>query len=132
MVDALLDALHPSTSTTTVGTKTITAPMRLHLMTANGTDTTAGTELTTSGDYVAGTGGGISIGTKWNPASGKSKSTDATIQQEGMPAATVTGVEIWDTSTPRQRIDHGDMTDKACQANDTLIFTAAAIAVVVT
>ena len=130
IVNALLDALHPSTGTATVGTKTITAPIKVRLMTANGSDTAAGTELTSGGDYVAGTG--ISIGSNWSAAASKSKSTNATVSQANMPACTIVGVELWDSSGTPQRIDWGSMTSKTLQAGDTLSFTSGAITVAIT
>ena len=136
MVDALLDALHPSSGTATVGTKTITAPIRVRLMTTNGSDTAAGTELASGGSYVNGNGapttGGISIDTNWAASSAKSKATNATVSQTNMPATTIVGVELWDTHATAQRIDWGSVTSKTTQAGDTLSFTSGAISVAIT
>lgn len=54
MSKAVLDALYPNSGTTTIGTKTITGATKTRLMTANGSDSAAGTELSTSGGYTAG------------------------------------------------------------------------------
>jgi len=130
MVDALLNALHPSSGTATVGTKTITAPIKVRLMTANGSDTAAGTELGSGGSYVAATG--INIDTNWAASSAKSKATNATVSQTNMPSATVVGVELWDSSGTPQRIDWGSMTSKTTTSGDTLSFTSGAISVAIT
>jgi hypothetical protein len=130
IVNEILDALHPGTSTKTVGTKTITAPIVVRLMTANGSDTANGTELSTSGSYVAVTG--ISVGTNWAAASAKSKATNGALSQTGMPAATIVGIELWDSSGTAQRIDWGSMTSKTTQSGDTLSFASGAISVAIT
>jgi len=129
IANAVLDALHPSSGTTTVGTKTITAPMVIRLMTANGTATSTGTELGTGGGYTAVTG--ISMGTNWAAAASASKATNATISQTNMPAATIVGIEIWDSSGTKQRIDWGSITSKTTASGDTLSFASAAITVAV-
>jgi hypothetical protein len=131
MVDALLDALHPSgTNTAVVGTKTIQGPIRVRFMTANGSDTANGTELSTGGSYTAGSG--VSIDSNWAASSAKTKATNATIQQTNMPASTIVGIELWDSTGTPQRIDWGSMTSKTTQAGDTLSFSSAAISVAIT
>ena len=125
MAQEVLLTIHPTTGTKTLGTKTITAPIVLRLMTANGSATANGTELASGGSYVAGTG--LSIGANWAAPSGTSQSSNAAVSQANMPAATTVGVELWDSSGTPQRIEHGSMTSKTTQAGDTLTFTSGAI-----
>lgn len=98
MATAVLAALNPTSGTTTVGTKTITFPMHMRLMTANGSDASAGTELGTSGGYTA---GGASVGMA--AASAGSVSSNAAVSWTSMPSTTLTGMEQWDTSGSPQR-----------------------------
>lgn len=121
----ILLSIHPTSGTKTIGTKTITAPIAIRLMTANGSATANGTELTSGGSYVAGTG--LSIGANWAAPSGTSQSTNAAVSQANMPAATIVGVELWDASGTPQRIEFGSMTNKTTQAGDTLTFTSGAV-----
>lgn len=67
-----------------------TAPLKLRLMTANGTDSSAGTEVV-GGTYAAQT---IAFGA----ASSGATSNSGVLQFTGMPACTVTGFEIWDSA----------------------------------
>lgn len=89
----ILAAYGINSSTATVGSKTITGPFHMRLMTANGSDTAAGTELGTSGGYTAG-GQSISFG---SAASGSIASNGAN-SWTSMPSTTLTGMEEWDTS----------------------------------
>lgn len=98
MCNAGLDALAPNSGTTTFGTKTITGPISMRLMTANGSDTAAGTELATSGGYTAG-GSAIAFAA----AATGSKATNAGVSWTNMPATTLTGPEEWDASATKQR-----------------------------
>lgn len=101
MANAVLTALAPSSGTATVGTKTITAPLHLRLMTANGSDSVAGTELGTSAGYTA---LGQSTG-NWGTATAGAISTSGTGSSwTNMPGTTLTGCEEWDTSGTPQRI----------------------------
>ena len=127
-VDEILSALHPTTGTKTIGSKTVTAPIKVRLITTLGSGTAAGTELTSGGSYTAGTG--ISIGSNWAAASAGSQSTNATVSQTNMPAATIVGIELWDSSATPQRLEYsasGGMTSKTTQSGDTLSFTSGAI-----
>lgn len=85
---------------TGAGGPTITSPIHMRLMTANGTDSTAGTELATSGGYTA---GGTSIGS-WAAAASGAISSSAAVSWTNMPACTLTGMEEWDTSATPQRL----------------------------
>ena len=121
----ILSCLHPTSATKTIGTKTITYPISVRLMTSNGNAASAGTELASGGSYVATTG--ISTGANWAAASSGSQSTNAAVSQANMPAATVVGIELWDNSGTPQRLEYGSMTSKTTQAGDTLTFTSGAI-----
>lgn len=79
-----------------------TLPLKLRLMTANGDDATAGTEVTNSG------------GSAYAPqtvapaaASGGADSTSSDIVFTNMPACTLTGWEIWDSAGTPFRWWHG-------------------------
>lgn len=79
-----------------------TAPLKLKLMTANGSATAAGTEVS-GGSYAAQT---ITMGSS---SAGVSSNSNA-ITFSAMPAATVVGVEIWDSSGTPQRLWWGAVT----------------------
>lgn len=94
-----------------------TTPLKVALVTANGSDTTAGTEVT-GGTYarknltVAASVGGVT-------------SNSADLLFEGMPAATVVGVEIWDSAVTPVRLWYGPLTDsRAVDAGDDARFQA--------
>lgn len=74
-----------------------TAPIKLRLMTANGSSTTGGTQLGTSGGY---TSGGASITT--SAASAGVETTTVAYTVTSMPATTITGVELWDSIPARK------------------------------
>lgn len=130
LLDAMVTALHPTTGTTTVGALTITAPIKVRFMTANGTATAAGTELTSGGSYVAGTG--VSIGSNWAATSSGSQSTNAIVSQTNMPAATIVGIELWDSNGTPKRTEYGSITSKTTVAGDTLSFASGAITSAIT
>lgn len=102
---AFLAATAINSGTATVGTKTITGPIKMRLMTANGTDTAAGTELAASGGYTAG-GSALSFGT----AASLAVSTNAAVSWTNMPSTTLTGMEEWDSSATPQRTFWGPWT----------------------
>lgn len=91
-----------------------TAPsgqLKVALVTANGSDSSAGTEVT-GGSY---TRQNVSFGA----ASGGATSNSADIVWTGMPACTVVGVEIWDSAGTPIRWWHGALSaSKALQAGD--------------
>ncbi len=62
-------------------------------MTANGSDTAAGTELGTSGGYTA---GGLAM-TLTTP-SGATFNNSVAVSWSSMPSSTLTGCEQWDSS----------------------------------
>lgn len=99
MGTAILAALATNSGTATVGSKTITGPIKMRLMTANGSDSANGTEQTTSGGYTAG-GAAVGMGT----ASALSVSSNAAVSWTSMPSTTLTGMEEWDSSGTAQRL----------------------------
>ena len=110
----LLDAL--------VGTDTysVTTPIKLALMTANGNDGTPGTEVT-GGSYARQT---IAFGA----ASSGQIANNAEINFTGMPAATVVGIEIYDSAGTPKRLAYGALTaNKTTASGDTLQFGASSI-----
>lgn len=122
LANAILDALYPTSGTTTVGALTITGPTHTRLMTANGSDTAAGTELATSGGYTAG-----GAATTYAAAASGSKATSALVSWSSMPAATITGVETWDTSGTPQRLQWAGLASSVTVASgDTLSIASGA------
>lgn len=76
-----------------------TTPLKVALVTANGSDTAAGTEVT-GGSYAR---QDLSVGA----ASSGATSNSADLVFAGMPAATVVGVEIWDSAGTPVRLWYG-------------------------
>jgi hypothetical protein len=110
----LLDAL--------VGTAvyTVTGPIKLALVTANGNDATAGTEVT-GGSYARQT-------IAFDAAASGSISNNASISFAGMPAATVVGIEIYDSAGSPKRLAYGALTtSRVVTAGDTVQFASSAI-----
>ena len=112
--DGLLDHL--------VGNATfsVTTPLSLALMTANGDDSTPGTEVT---------GGSYSRQTiAFNNASSGSVDNSAVINFTGMPAATVVGIEVYDSTGTPQRLFYGALSEsKTVASGDTVQFAAGSI-----
>lgn len=101
---------------TTALTATVT-PLKCRLMTAIGSGTAAGTELATSGSYVAATG--LSPATMAAAASGSAASSVA-LTQTNMPAATITAIELWDSAGTPLRKWYGALTaNKTTNSGDT-------------
>tara|TARA_R110000822_G_scaffold23288_1_gene72199 strand:+ start:425 stop:808 length:384 start_codon:yes stop_codon:yes gene_type:complete len=110
----LLDAL--------VGTTpyTVTGAIKLRLMTANGNDATAGTEVT-GGSYVAQT-------ITFDAAASGSIANNASISFAGMPAVTVVGIEIYDSAGSAKRLAYGALTSsRTVTVGDTVQFASDAI-----
>jgi len=110
----LLDAL--------VGTAayTVTGPIKLALVTANGNDASAGTEVT-GGSYARQT---ITFGA----AASGSISNSASISFTGMPAVTVVGIEIYDSAGSPKRLAYGALTaSRTVTVGDTVQFASSAI-----
>lgn len=99
---------------------TPTSPLKLRLMTANGSASTAGTEVT-GGSYTSKT-------IAFNAALGGSASHTADITFTGMPACTVVGVEIWDSAGTPVRIWWAAMSSpKTLASGDSIGFPASSI-----
>lgn len=95
-----------------VGTVTQPPGLKVRLMTAPGDDATAGTEVT-GGTYAPAT---VTL----SAASSGATSNSATLSFTGMPACTVTDVEIWDTSGTPRRLWYGPLTaSKTVNSGDT-------------
>ena len=110
----LLDAL--------VGTTpyTVTTPIKLALMTANGNDSTPGTEVT-GGSYARQT-------IAFDAASSGSISNNAAINFTGMPTCTVVGIEIYDDAGSPKRLAYGPLTNsRSVTSGDTVQFAISAV-----
>lgn len=121
-VQNILSALLGTTAyTTPTGRKT-------KLLTANASDTAGGTEVT-GGSYPA---GGVAT-TFTNPTStSRQIASTADISFTGMPAATVTGIDITDSAGSR-RLAYGPLAaSKTVDAGDTLTFVAGSIVLSIT
>lgn len=103
-----------------------TSPLHVRLMTAVGSATANGTELTTSGGYTAGAGAPtVTMGAA--DTSGVSSSSTA-VTVTNMPAATINGIETWDSSGTPIRQELGSLTTaKTTASGDTLSFAIGAI-----
>ena len=102
-----------------------TTPMKLALLTANGSNTSAGTEVT-GGSYARQT---ITMGS----ASAGACSNSGAVNFTSMPACTVTGVEIYDNNgTPRRAWQGALTSSKTVGSGDTLSFAVAAVAASIT
>lgn len=99
---------------------------KMLLMTANGDEDTAGTELATGGGYTNGTGQTIAFSAA-TTATPSVSANSGTIAYPNMPTSTIVGVEIEDGSSVR--MEWGALTaSKSVTAGDTLSFAPAAVA----
>lgn len=80
-----------------------TTPLQVALVTANGDETTPGTEVT-GGSYAR---QDLSVAA----AVGGATSNSADLVWTGMPAATVVGVEVWDSTGTPVRLWYGPLTE---------------------
>lgn len=96
-----------------VGTPTRpTSPLKVALVTANGTDSAAGTEVT-GGSYAR-------QSATFSAASAGATSNTGAITFTNMPAATVVGVEVWDSAGTPVRLWYGALSaNKTTGAGDT-------------
>lgn len=100
-------------------------PLHARLMTANGSSAAAGTEVS-GGSYAA-------QPIMFASASAGAAANTAAIVFTGMPAVTVTGVEVWDSSGSPQRLWWGPLSaSKALNSGDTFQFDTGALAVSLT
>ena len=110
----LLDAL--------VGADTfsVTTPIKLALVTANGDDASAGTEVT-GGSYARQT-------ITFTAADAGEIENASAISFTGMPAVTVVGIELYDSAGSPKRLAYGALTSsRAVTAGDTVQFASGAI-----
>lgn len=97
-----------------------TTPPKCRLMASpfNATDSAAGTEITAGGGYTAG-GAAVTFGTAGAVTAGLIENSTA-VTWTNMPATTITGIEIWDTSGSPIRLAYGTLTaNKTTNAGDT-------------
>jgi hypothetical protein len=101
-----------------VGTPTRpTAPLKVALVTANGDDASAGTEVT-GGSYAR---QNLSVAAAVSGAT----SNSADLVWTSMPAVTVVGVEVWDSAGTPVRLWYGALTaSRTVAAGDELRLTA--------
>jgi hypothetical protein len=96
-----------------------TAPMRFRLMTTNGTATSNGTELASSGGYTSGTGAPSVTFAAASTTTGVALSNSA-ITVTNMPATTVVGGELWDSAgTPKRKWQGALSASKTTNSGDT-------------
>jgi len=99
-----------------------TSPLKLALVTANGSATSAGTE-STGGSYARQT-------LAMAAASAGQSANSSAINFTNMPASTVVGAEIWDSAgSPIRKWWNALTASKTLNAGDTLSFAAGAITV---
>lgn len=107
------------------GVATYTAPtgaIKIALLTSNGSASSAGTEVT-GGSYARQT---LTMGS----ASAGACSNSGLISFTSMPAATVTGMDIYDSNgTPRRSWQGALTASKTTASGDTISFAIASIAV---
>jgi hypothetical protein len=102
-----------------------TTPITCRLMTANGTNTSNGTELATSGGYVSGTGAPDAT---FASASGGSMASNAAVTVTNMPATTINGVELWDSEGSPKRLWWGALTSaKTTNSGDTFTIASGSL-----
>jgi hypothetical protein len=97
-----------------------TTPLKVALMTANGDDATAGTEVT-GGGYARQT---LTVAAAVNGAT----SNSADMVFTNMPAVTVVGVEVWDSALTPVRLWHDALSaPKDVDAGDDFRLVASAL-----
>ena len=122
MADNLPDIIENQLLDALVGTSsyTVTTPIKLALMTANGSDSAAGTEVT-GGSYARQT-------IAFDAASGGSIDNNAAISFTDMPSCTVVGIEIYDSAGSAKRLAYGALTaSRTVTSGDTVQFASGAI-----
>jgi hypothetical protein len=141
LVNTLLTNLYKTSTATaftpgTGGTAfSITLPYRLHLMTAVGTESTAGTEMSTGSGYTAGfnASGGSSLGAVFagTVATGSFSNANAVSWTATGTWSTVTSIEIYDSASTAVRHLWGTLTASITGVvnGDTVQFAAASITV---
>lgn len=118
---ANLDQTHANNllaASTGQGTITATTtPIHVRLMTINGSASANGTELTTGGGYTSGTGAPT---VTFAAPSGGSIASNAAVTVTNMPATTIVGIELWDsTGTPARKWWGALVSNKTVNSGDT-------------
>lgn len=99
-----------------------TTPMKLALATSTGSNSAAGTEVT-GGSYARQT-------IAFSAASAGSASNSGVVTFTAMPAATVTGVDIYDANGTPRRAWVGALTaSKTVASGDSLSFAASSVSI---
>ena len=107
----------------------ITPPYKLRLMSTAGSNTSNGTELTTTGGYTA---GGSTLGTTFcaAPSGGTQSNSNAVSWSATGTWATVNGIEIWDSAGTPLRWLQGAITAITGVVNgDTVSFAIGSITI---
>ena len=107
----------------------ITPPYKLRLMSTAGSNTSNGTELTTTGGYTA---GGSSLGTTFcaAPSGGTQSNSNAVSWSATGTWATVNGIEVWDSAGTPLRWLQGAITAITGVVNgDTVSFAIGSITI---
>jgi hypothetical protein len=110
------------------GVTSLTMPTghRCRFMTAVGSASANGTELSTGGGYTAGVGAPLMPWSAATTASPSVAANSSNVSVANMPAGTINGIEIWE-STP-VRIELGSLTTPRTTASgDTLSFAIGAV-----
>lgn len=106
-----------------------TSPVRIRLMTANGSASAAGTELTSGGSYVAGTGQSLTAALPAGANTTGSVTTTSAVVFSNMPSCTIVGIEIWDSAGTPVRKWFGTITSTVVAAGNTLQFNSGSISI---
>lgn len=102
-----------------------TGPMHCRYMTANGSAISNGTELATSGGYTAGSGAPTFTTAA---ASAGSEASNSAVTTTNMPAATIVGIEIWDSAGTPLRKWWGALTaSKTTNSGDTFLIASGSL-----
>ena len=120
MADNLTDTVENELLNALVGNAaySVTAPIKLALVTANGSDSTGGTEVV-GGSYAR-------KNIAFDTASGGQITSSGTVSFGNMPTTTVVGIELWDSAG--KRLAYGPLSaPKALTAGDTLQFAASSV-----
>jgi hypothetical protein len=136
-VNAILQALFTSSVSFTITPGTgggsafaVTPPFHLRLMTAQGSNTSNGTEYTTVNGYTA---GGSSLGTTFcaAPSAATQSNSNAVTWTATGTWSTITAIEVWDTAGTPLRWLQGALTSSITGVvnGDTVQFAAGAITI---
>lgn len=97
-------------------------PVLCRLMVVNGNAAVPGTELASGGGYVAGTGAPVIT---FSAAVSQQAANNTAVIVTNMPACTVVGVELWDSSGSPRRLEYCPLdASRTCNAGDTFELTA--------